>query len=71
MVKLFLLINKIETKIIKFEQLNIDLSIFNTTAIKKPKIQETSTLNLFSCFILNNLKKKYVQINLKKKLYLI
>jgi len=56
-----------ETKIIKFEQLNIDLSIFNTTAIKKPKIQETSTLNLFSCFTLNNLNKKICSDQFKKE----
>ena len=33
----------LENEIIKFDQLNIDLSSLNTTTIKKPKIQETST----------------------------
>ena len=32
-----------ESEIIKFEQLNIDLSDLTTTTIKKPKLQETST----------------------------
>ena len=45
-----------DTKVIKFEQLNVDLSKFNTTTIKQPKIQETSTIQLLSCFI--SLKKK-------------
>ena len=40
-----------DTEIIKFEQLNIDLSNLNTATIKKPKIQETSTLKLFNCLI--------------------
>ena len=38
-----------ETEIIRFEQLNIDLSDLVTTTIKKPKLQETSTLTLISC----------------------
>ena len=39
----------LENEIIKFDQLNIDLSNLSTTTIKKPKIQETSTIKLFSC----------------------
>ena len=38
-----------ETEIIRFEQLNIDLSDLVTTTIKQPKLQETSTLTLISC----------------------
>ncbi len=37
------------SEIIKFEQLNIDLSNLSTTTIKEPKIQETSTFKLASC----------------------
>ena len=33
-----------KNEIIKFEQLNIDLDNLSTTTIKKPKIQETSTI---------------------------
>ena len=40
-----------KNEIIKFEQLNIDLANLTTTTIKKPKIQETSTLKLISCFV--------------------
>ena len=38
-----------ENEIIKFEQLNIDLSDLTTSTIKKPKLQETSTKDLFDC----------------------
>ena len=34
-----------------FEQLNIDLGNLSTTTIKKPKIQETSTVQLLNCLI--------------------
>ena len=40
----------LDNEIIKFEQLNIDLNNLSTTTIKLPKIQETSTLKLISCF---------------------
>ena len=40
-----------ENEMIKFEQINIDLSDLNSTTIKKPKLQETSTLKLLNCFI--------------------
>ena len=42
--------NDDKNEIIKFEQLNIDLANLTTTTIK-PKIQETSTLKLISCFL--------------------
>ena len=42
---------KFKNEIIKFEQLNINLENLTTTTIKKPKIQETSTLKLLSCFL--------------------
>jgi len=41
-----------ENEIIKFDKLNIDLSYLSTTVIKIPKIQETSTLELFKCFFI-------------------
>ena len=39
-----------KNEIIKFEQLSIDLSDLNSATVKKPKLQETSTLKLFNCF---------------------
>ena len=37
-------------EVIKFEQLNINLQDLSTTVIKKPKLQETSTIKLLNCF---------------------
>ena len=54
--KIFLLNGQIITnkankknEIIKFEELSIDLSNLATSTIKKPKVQETSTLELLTC----------------------
>ena len=41
--------NTSKNEIIKFEQLNIDLKNLRTGTIKQPKLQETSTLDLFQC----------------------
>ena len=41
--------NKNENDIIKFEQISIDLTNLTNTTIKKPKVQETSTIKLLSC----------------------
>ena len=41
-----------KNEVIRFEQLNIDLGNLNTTTIKKPKLQETSTLKLVNCVFL-------------------
>ena len=60
------------SEVIKFEQLNIDLSNLTTTTIKKPKIQETSTLILLSCFFIKNkiVFFKQIMIYYKLNLYL-
>ena len=57
-----------ENEIIKFEQLNIDLSNLTTTTIKKPKIQETSTYELLSCFTSNQSKYDICQDDTKKEI---
>ncbi len=41
--------NNNKNEIIKFEQLNIDLTNLQTSTIKQPKLQETSTVQLFKC----------------------
>ncbi len=46
--------SKSETEIIKFEQLNIDLQNLKTNVIILPKLQETSTAKLLSCFLIKN-----------------
>ena len=55
--KIFLLNGQIITnkegdknEIIKFKELSIDLGSLSTSTIKQPKIQETSTLKLLTCF---------------------
>ena len=43
-----------KVEVVKFEQLNISLEDLATTVIKKPKLQETSTSELISCFMSEN-----------------
>jgi lipopolysaccharide export system permease protein len=47
--------DKIE--VIKFNQLNIVMDDLTTTTIKKPKIQETSTIKMINCFLISQLDK--------------
>ena len=56
-----------ENEIIKFDKLNIDLSYLSTTVIKKPKIQETSTIELFKCFFTVNTNNKLCEEKGKKE----
>ena len=56
--------------IIKFSQLDIDLSNLNTNT-KKPKLQELSTKRLLSCFSKSSDNDKICNDNFKKKLYQI
>ena len=57
-----------KNEIIKFEQLNVDLSNLTTTTIKKPKLQETSTLKLLNCFTKSNYKEKICNMGSKKEI---
>ena len=57
-----------DNEMIKFEQLNIDLNNLVTTTIKKPKIQETSTLKLLSCFFKKNNTLKICEEDGKKEI---
>ena len=56
----------LENEIIKFEQLNVDLGSLTTSTIKEPKIQETSTLKLLSCFFDNNIERIFCNENFTK-----
>ncbi len=58
-----------ETEILKFEQLNIDLSNLVTTTIKQPKLQETSTLTLISCLISKNQNAKICKEDINKEMF--
>ena len=55
-----------ENEIIKFEQLNIDLSNLSTTTIKNPKIQETSTFKLIGCLNKNTKDKEFCNEGFKR-----
>ncbi len=57
-----------DNEIIKFEQLNIDLSNLSTTTIKNPKIQETSTVRLLSCLSKNVKDKEFCSKGFKKEI---
>ena len=58
----------LENEIIKFEQLNVDLGSLTTSTIKEPKIQETSTKKLLSCFFKKNTDKIFCNENFKKEI---
>jgi len=59
-----------ENDIVKFEELIIDLTSLTSTTIKKPKIQETSTIELASCFKKEELlNKKICTGDFKTELY--
>ena len=56
--------------IVKFQELSIDLANLSTSTIKKPKIQETSTLKLLTCFKKNNNQiLEFCNDNFKKEIY--
>ncbi len=48
-----------KNEVIKFGQLNINLGDLTTTTIKKPKLQETSTVKLFNCLLNSNYNNSY------------
>ena len=58
----------LENEIVKFEQLNVDLGSLTTSTIKEPKIQETSTKKLLSCFFKKNIDKIFCNENFKKEI---
>ena len=57
-----------ENEIIKFEQLNIDLSDLVTTTIKLPKLQEISTISLLDCFLDKRKKTKVCENDSNKEI---
>ena len=57
-----------ENDVVTFDQLKIDLSNIQSTTIKKPKIQETSTIKLIECFKKNIFNDKSCNENLIKEI---
>ena len=56
-----------KNEIIKFDQLTLNFSDINTTQIKQPKIQETSTVKLISCAFYNKLDNRFCSDESKKR----
>ena len=57
---------KFENNIVKFAQLNIDLTDLRTSTIKNPKLQETLTVDLLKC-IFGSLEKKILNCKERNK----
>ena len=53
---------------IKFDKLIVDLSRLQTSTVKKPKIQETSTLKLLSCILKDTFENKFCDNQVKKEI---
>tara|TARA_B110001452_G_scaffold247116_1_gene232956 strand:+ start:167 stop:1297 length:1131 start_codon:yes stop_codon:yes gene_type:complete len=60
-----------KNKIIKFEQLNIDLKNLNPGTIKQTKLQETSSIKLINCFFKLNEEIINCNANAKKEIITI
>ena len=60
--------NTRETDIIKFDQLNINLSSFENNTIKTAKVQETSTLKLLSFIMNDTFDNKIINKDTKKEI---
>ena len=60
--------DSLKSNIIKFEQLNIDLKNLETDTIKVPKLQETSTLTLLTCFDNKSFKTSFCEQKTKKEI---
>ena len=62
----------LENEIIRFEQLNIDLSSLSNTTIKSPKVQETTTIALVKCLIdKSSIQSALCNEDFKKEYYLL
>tara|TARA_B100001248_G_scaffold232717_1_gene193788 strand:+ start:292 stop:1413 length:1122 start_codon:yes stop_codon:yes gene_type:complete len=58
----------VKNEIIDFEQLIVSLDSLDTTTIKKPKIQETSTIELLKCLMKQNVNTKLCNDDYKKEI---
>ena len=58
----------VKNEIINFEQLILSLESLDTMTIKKPKIQETSTYDLFKCLMKKNINTKFCNDDFKKEI---
>ena len=61
--------NNLENDVLKFEKIKIDLTGITNTTIKKPKIQETSTLKLIGCANDNYYNDKNCKGNFRQEIF--
>ena len=64
----FYLYKRFNIENFKFDQLDIDLNNLKTTTIKKPKVQEISSLKLLSCIFGNKSSGQFCNENFKKEI---
>ena len=57
-----------KNEVIKFDQLSIDLKKLKTTVITQPKLQETSTMKLLSCFFKKRTNLEICNLETKKEI---
>jgi lipopolysaccharide export LptBFGC system permease protein LptF len=60
--------NSEDNELISFDLLNIDLKNFVTSTIKKPKIQETSTIKILDCLLSKEINDEFCNNNSKKEI---
>ena len=61
--------NNLENDVLKIKKIKIDLTNITNTTIKKPKIQETSTIKLIGCAKNNYYNDKNCKGNFKKEIF--
>jgi lipopolysaccharide export system permease protein len=57
-----------DNELIVFEQININLEDLNTSTIKQPKLQETSTIKLLNCYIKDTFIDRVCEGELKQEI---
>ena len=60
--------NNADNDLVEFEQMSINLTDLNTSTIKQPKLQETSTIKLLNCFTNNIFINKVCDGKLKEEI---
>ena len=60
--------DNLSNEIIEFEQMNINLSDLDTSTIKQPKLQETSTIKLLNCFVTNTFIDRVCENELREEI---
>jgi len=60
--------NNEKSQIVDFETLIINLNTLNSSTIKKPKVQETSTIMLLNCLVGNEQNTKFCNNDFKKEI---